>query len=135
MSRGELSYSKIRALTRVATPENEEELLAFARCGSAAHVERLVRAWRRVDRLEDQEEERRRHASRSLEAYFDDDGMLVVRGRLDAEAGVVGEGPVPFIGVPGRHVALANTLADRPSPGPHLVIAPIREKERSDLVV
>ena len=89
MSRGELSYSKVRALTRVATPENEEELLAFARCGSAAHVERLVRAWRRVDRLEDQEEERRRHASRSLETYFDDDGMLVVRGRLDAEAGAV----------------------------------------------
>ncbi len=89
MSRGELSYSKIRALTRVATPENEEELLAFARCGSAAHIERLVRAWRRVDRLEDQEEERRRHASRSLEAYFDDDGMLVLRGRLDAEAGAV----------------------------------------------
>ena len=89
MSRGELSYSKIRALTRVGTPENEEELLAFARCGSAAHIERLVRAWRRVDRLEDQEEERRRHASRSLEAYFDDDGMLVLRGRLDAEAGAV----------------------------------------------
>ncbi len=89
MSRGELSYSKVRALTRVATPENEEELLAFARSGSAAHVERLVRAWRRVDRIADKEEEQRRHASRSLDAFFDEDGMLVVRGRLDAEAGAV----------------------------------------------
>src|SRR5205085_5772125 len=39
---GELSYSKVRALTRVATPATEERLLNFARCGTAAHVERLV---------------------------------------------------------------------------------------------
>ena len=51
MGCGELSYSKVRALTRVATPENEAELLEFARAGTAAHVEKLVRAWRRVDRL------------------------------------------------------------------------------------
>jgi hypothetical protein len=45
---GELSYSKVRALTRVATAETEERLLAFARSGTASHVERLVRGWRRV---------------------------------------------------------------------------------------
>ena len=89
MRRGEISYSKVRALTRVATPENEEELREFARRGTAAHVERLVRAWRRTDRLADQEEEQRRHASRSLQAFYDEDGMLVIRGRLDAEAGAV----------------------------------------------
>ena len=44
MRSGELSYSKARALTRVATPENEEELMEFARCGTASHVEKLVRA-------------------------------------------------------------------------------------------
>ena len=49
-ARGEISYSKVRAVTRVATPHTEERLLNFARCGTAAHVERLVRAWRRVDR-------------------------------------------------------------------------------------
>ena len=51
ISRGELSYAKVRALTRVATPETEERLLAVGQAGTAAHVERIVRGWRRVDRL------------------------------------------------------------------------------------
>src|SRR5687768_2496175 len=50
LARGELSYSKVRALTRVATSETEERLLAFGRAGTAQHVERIVRAWRYVDR-------------------------------------------------------------------------------------
>ncbi len=84
---GLISYSKVRALTRVATPDNEERLLAFARAGTATHVERLVRAWRTVDRNAEREQELERHASRFLETYTDDDGMVVVRGRLDPEAG------------------------------------------------
>ena len=55
MRRGAISYSKVRAITRVATPETEERLLDFARCATAAHVERLVRAWRRVDRIAEAE--------------------------------------------------------------------------------
>jgi len=50
-----------------------------ARSGTAAHVEKLVRACRRVDRLADEELEQERHASRSLQASFDEDGMLVLR--------------------------------------------------------
>jgi hypothetical protein len=87
MRKGEISYSKVRAMTRVATAANEEDLLDFARAGTAAHVERLVRAWRRVDRIEEMEHEERRHASRSLVAYTDEDGMVVVRGRLSPESG------------------------------------------------
>ena len=45
--RGEISYSKVRAMSRVATLENEAELLNIARHGTAAHMERLVRAYRR----------------------------------------------------------------------------------------
>jgi len=41
-SRGEVSYSKVRAMTRVATEKNEEYLLQIARHGTAAHVERLL---------------------------------------------------------------------------------------------
>src|SRR5258708_19132478 len=52
MHRGEISYSKVRALTRIATPANEQDLLSFARAGTAAHVERLVRGMRRVDRID-----------------------------------------------------------------------------------
>src|SRR5262249_36203665 len=47
---GELSYAKVRALTRVATAETEARLLTVGRHGTAEHVERIVRGWRRVDR-------------------------------------------------------------------------------------
>ena len=92
MERGELSYSKVRALTRVATPENEAELLVIARAGTAAHVETMVRLWRRVDRLageNERQQEELRHASRSLSLYPGEDGMWVLRGRLPAEVGAL----------------------------------------------
>lgn len=88
MARGELSFSKVRALTRVATPANEEELLVFAKAGTAAHVEKVVRAWRRVDHLAEQEHEQLRHAGRFVRAYTDEDGMVVLQARLAPEAGV-----------------------------------------------
>src|SRR5437667_4036281 len=86
---GELSYAKVRALTRVATPETEERLLAVGRAGTAAHVERIVRGWRRVDRIAEAREAERRHASRTLHVYQDEDGMTVIRGRLEPEAGAL----------------------------------------------
>ena len=42
LARGELSYAKVRALTRVATPETEERLLKIGRAGTAAHVESIA---------------------------------------------------------------------------------------------
>ena len=56
LRRGALSYSKVRALTRVATPDTESMLLDFATAGTTTQVERLVRGWRRVDRTLDQEQ-------------------------------------------------------------------------------
>lgn len=47
MERGELSYAKVRALTRVACPDTESTLLDYAIHGTAAHVERIVRDFRR----------------------------------------------------------------------------------------
>src|SRR5437763_12096719 len=88
-ARGELSYAKVRALTRVATPETEERLLGVGRAGTAEHVERIVRAWRRIDRNAEAAETAKRHASRALHVYQDEDGMVVVRGRLDCEAGAM----------------------------------------------
>ena len=43
MRRGELSFSKVRALTRIAEPENERELVDLARGVTAAQLERMVR--------------------------------------------------------------------------------------------
>jgi 5-methylcytosine-specific restriction endonuclease McrA len=89
LSRGELSYAKVRALTRVATPETEERLLGVGRAGTAAHVERIVRGWRRVDRHAEARETKRQHASRSLHVYADEDGTVVLRGRLAPEVGAL----------------------------------------------
>ena len=87
LARGELSYAKVRALTRVATPETEERLLGVGRAGTAEHVERIVRGWRRVDRNAEAREAATRHRSRALHVYRDDDGMVRVRGRLEPEVG------------------------------------------------
>jgi hypothetical protein len=79
--------SKVRALTRIATPANEQDLLSFGRAGTAAHVEKLVRGMRLVDRLAAGDRERCRHAARYLRAYTDEDGMVVVTARLAPETG------------------------------------------------
>jgi 5-methylcytosine-specific restriction endonuclease McrA len=89
LGRGELSYAKVRALTRVATPETEARLLAVARAGTAHHVERIVQGWRRVDRLAEAREAARQHARRGLHAYQDEDGTVVLRGRLTPEVGAL----------------------------------------------
>src|ERR1700716_3548530 len=88
-TRGELSYAKVRALTRVATPETEARLLGVGRAGTAAHVERIVRGWRSVDRRAETREAARRHASRGLHVYPDEDGMVTVRGGLEPEVGAL----------------------------------------------
>ena len=89
LARAEVSYSKVRELTRVATPETEERLLAVGRAGTAEHVERIVRGWRRVDRQAEAREAARQHASRSLCLYPDSDGTMIVKGRLTAEVGAL----------------------------------------------
>jgi len=89
MRQGRISYSKVRALTRVATPEAEAELLEVALTGTAAHVEKLVRTWRRVDRSEAMGEGVRQQEHRYLRSFPDEDGMLVVQARLTPEVGAV----------------------------------------------
>ena len=82
---GELSYAKVRALTRIAEPESEEELLELARQLTAAQLDRAVRAYRRVTTDE--------AAALQDTAYlgwcWDEDGSLVLRGRLAPEEGAV----------------------------------------------
>ena len=89
MEQGELSFAKVRALTRVATPESEGDLLELARCSTAAQLERTVRAWRRMSRCDENELERIRHRSRFFSVFPDEEGMYLVRGRLDPEVGAI----------------------------------------------
>ena len=89
MARGELSFSKVRALTRVAEPHNERELVELARGVTTAQLERMVRAWKKGSRQDEVERERERHESRTLSVFPDDDGMYVVRGWLTPEVGAL----------------------------------------------
>ena len=89
MTRGELSFTKVRALTRVATPASEPELLALARSVSAARLERLIRAWRVDGRGDELRAERLRHRSRTFSVFPDGEGTYLVRGRLTPEIAAV----------------------------------------------
>ena len=86
---GTISYSKVRAMTRSATPENEQMLLQVALHGTAQHVEQLVRKYRRAETLTDNRCAESHYEARELSCYFDDDGMLVLRGRMTPEDGAV----------------------------------------------
>jgi len=89
MGRGEISYSKVRAMTRVASPATEATLLMIALHGTADHVERLARQYRRAREAEELSLEARQQAGRCLSYCFDDDGSLVFKGRLPAEVGAL----------------------------------------------
>lgn len=89
MKRGQLSYSKVRALTRVATPDTERALVDLGQTGTAAHVERVVRAWRRIDRTVEVREDELRDAASTISTHIDENGMFVIRGRLAPQEGEV----------------------------------------------
>ncbi len=80
---GRLSYSKIRAVTRVAEPETEQMLLELAVAATASQLDRVVREWRRSDRVDEGVVAERRQ----FQHWWDDDGTLVVRMRLGPEEG------------------------------------------------
>jgi hypothetical protein len=86
---GRLSYSVARALTRIATPDNEAMLLETARHTPAADLERLVSAWQRADRAEalERADEQERHARRRLWLMPQPDGSWRLIADLDPEVG------------------------------------------------
>jgi len=72
---GQLSFSKVRALTRIADGANEAELLELAHHATAAQVEKLARAFRRVGRIAGR---RRRRRAASAQCR---DGRATHRGK------------------------------------------------------
>lgn len=88
-AKGELSYSKVRAMTRVATPDNEDYLLMIANHGTAYHVEMLVRKYRRARKLQELEEADKQHDERSLQVFYEHDGSITLHVRLPAERGAL----------------------------------------------
>jgi len=86
-STGELSYSKVRSLTRVSNVANEEELIAFALRNTASHVAEHCRELRMGSPASVGIGERA-YANRSLRVRRDADrGMMSVTVDLPLEAG------------------------------------------------
>ena len=83
---GELSYSKVRAVTRAANPANEAELVELARNGTGAQLERVVRNYLGVIRV-NREQGQLADEKQGLSCTWGDDGMLSVVGRLTPEDG------------------------------------------------
>ena len=86
---GEVSYSKVRAMTRVATPKNESVLVSIARYGTASHVEKLVRRYRWTQRRDAAKQAESQHLARQLNYFYDDDGSFVLHARLPPEIGAI----------------------------------------------
>lgn len=76
-STGQLSYSKVRALTRIADTDSEPELCELAKQTTAGQLEIIVRAWRRHHRDNDLDRARTQHDKRQISWRSDDDGCLV----------------------------------------------------------
>jgi hypothetical protein len=81
---GRLSYSKVRALTRVADRIDEQTLLDQGLVHTASQLERVVRGYRKAEGIG--REQRRRRRARW---FWDEDGMLVVSARLTSDEGAV----------------------------------------------
>jgi len=110
-SRGEISYSKVRAMTRVATPENESFLMQIAEYGTAQHMEVLVKKYalcKRLERIENSDkndqseedalheehhEEEARYAEykkdKTLNWFQDELGMIEIKVRLPPDEGAI----------------------------------------------
>jgi hypothetical protein len=79
--RGELSFSKVRAMTRVATAANEATLLDQARQTTAAQLERICRFYRQARSMKG-EDPRAIEDLRWVETRPTDDGMVSIQIRL-----------------------------------------------------
>lgn len=108
MGEGKLSWTKVREVTRVATPESEEKWLTIALDGTAAHVEKVVRAFRRITPAQVEHQ----HADRRMWSTVADDGSVILSVKLPAE---VGDGIMEAVRkatTPERGVPYAASLAD-----------------------
>jgi hypothetical protein len=84
--KGELSFAQVRALTRVAKPENEATLLMWAKHSTASQLERFVRLYRRYG---ENEAAMAQHRGRRFSYWEEEDGMVSFRIRLPAEQAAV----------------------------------------------
>jgi hypothetical protein len=89
MAEGRLSFSKVRAMTRVAEPDTEVMFLNVGLNGTATHVEKLVRSYRRAKESQELSREAQQQRNQSLWWFHEPDGSLSIKGRFPAEVGAL----------------------------------------------
>jgi hypothetical protein len=122
LRQGRVSYSKVRAITRVATPATEETLLEMAQSSTASQLERICRGYRAAmrnaagERPED-EAERRWVRERETEAglvrfevQLRPDEAAVVRRALEAAMQQAWEGANVSAGTPPASLRRADAI-------------------------
>lgn len=87
MAAGRVSYAKARAMTRVADAANEDYLLDIALHGTAQHVEKTVRAYRRAKESQELSREAQQQRRQCLWLFTEPDGSIRIHGRVPAEFG------------------------------------------------
>ena len=83
---GELSYSKVRAMTRVATEITERDLLGYARKATASQVDQHCAGLRNVQRKFSTPCANRAHDRRKLRVTPTLDGRFLLNGELPEES-------------------------------------------------
>jgi uncharacterized protein DUF222/HNH endonuclease len=88
---GALSYSKVRALTRITDLDERQEsaLLEFAKVATASQLERTVGAYRQVVRNVDPDRARAQQSQVRCRVWHHDDGTVTIATRLAPDAAVI----------------------------------------------
>lgn len=86
---GRISYSKARAVTRIATPEQEDYLLVLCEHGTGHQLERFVAQYRRALKYEESDFALSQVQCREATWHYADDGSVVIRATLPPDQGEV----------------------------------------------
>jgi hypothetical protein len=103
---GELSFDKVRQITRVATRATEHIMLEIAQGASGDQLERICRALRRIADANAPKRANEHLFLRGLWTRWDDDGMLELKAKLTPEDAAVVQ------------AALESITGSRPVPEP-----------------
>jgi hypothetical protein len=135
---GRLSYPKVRAITRVATPENEATFVQLCLSATAAQIEKIVQKYRLCERIQAARTALGAYDARTVTHYWADDGSLVLQGRLPPEIGAVvaqaleraSEGMDPDAASEQRRADALGLLAERylAAPGESNGAAPVGDR-------
>lgn len=108
---GRLSYSKVRAITRIAHEENEKTLVDLAHDSTASVLDTVVRQYRRFGDASGAGDAWRSYENREFSWYHDDNGDVVFNGRLPADMGAV---VIKMISAARQAIDTENASAEAP---------------------